>query len=92
MTAAGTPLAAPRHVTTDSRTAPATPVNGTFVYVFDATTSAYMGAATMGAAGAYSFDACHAGSYKVYTQTNTPRLPPTSGSAGTTSRPPPPSR
>ena len=53
----------------------ATPVNGTFVYVFDATTSAYMGAATMGAAGAYSLAGLPAGSYKVYTQTNTPAFP-----------------
>ena len=56
------------------KTSGGTPVNGTFVYVFDATTSAYIGAATMGSSGAYTI-AVPAGSYKLYTQTNTSTYP-----------------
>ena len=37
-------------------TSGATPVSGTFVYVFDAATSAYVGAATMGPGAAYTID------------------------------------
>src|SRR6185369_1170734 len=52
----------------------ATPVSGTFVYIFDAGTSAYVGAATMGPGAAYSIS-LPAGSYKAYVQTNTPAYP-----------------
>ena len=52
----------------------ATPVSGTFVYVFDAGTSAYVGAASMGPGAAYTINLA-AGSYKAYIQTNTPAYP-----------------
>ena len=47
-----------------------TPLNGTQVYVFDATTDAYIGAATMGAGGTYTIN-LPAGSYKLYIEPNT---------------------
>ena len=50
------------------------PLAGTFVYVFNAATSAYVGAATMGPGAAYTISV-PAGSYKLYTQTNNPGFP-----------------
>ena len=64
------------------------PLSGTFVYVFDATTAAYVGAATMGPGAAYSINLA-AGNYKPYIQTNTPAYPDQyyGGSSFATARP-----
>ena len=43
------------------------------MYAYDATTSAYIGAATMGAGGAYTID-LPAGSYKLFVEPNTAGL------------------
>jgi hypothetical protein len=51
-----------------------TPLNGTSVYVFDATTYLYIGAATMGAGGTYTID-LPAGSYKLFVEPNTAGYP-----------------
>jgi hypothetical protein len=45
------------------------------VSIFDATTSAYVGAATMGSSGGTYTITLPAGSYRLYTQTNTPTYP-----------------
>jgi hypothetical protein len=50
------------------------PVSGALVHVFDAATSSYVGAATMGSAGGYTIELA-SGSYKAYVQTNTPAYP-----------------
>ena len=50
------------------------PVTGALVHVFDAATSSYVGAATMGSAGGYTIELA-SGSYKAYVQTNTPGYP-----------------
>ena len=50
------------------------PVTGAFVYVFDAVSGSYMGAATMGPDGGYTM-VLAPGSYKAYVQTNTPAYP-----------------
>ena len=50
------------------------PVSGALVHVFDAATSSYVGAATMGSAGGYTIELA-SGSYKAYVQTNTPGYP-----------------
>ena len=47
-----------------------TALTGTSVYAYDATSSAYIGAATMGAGGAYTID-LPAGSYKLFVEPNT---------------------
>ena len=71
----GSPLASPPTFTLSGNvTTSGGPLSGTFVYVFDATTSAYVGAATMGPGAAYSINV-PSGSYKAYIQTNTPAYP-----------------
>ena len=47
-----------------------TPLNGTNVYAWTATTSAYIGAATMGSGGTYTID-LPPGNYKLYVEPNT---------------------
>ena len=92
-------LAAPATFTLSGNvTTPGGPLGGTFVYVFNATTNGYVGAATMGPGAAYSIS-LPAGSYKLYTQTNTPAYPdqwyagtPTSGPRPSSRWPPTPSR
>ena len=56
------------------RASDGTPLNGTQVHVYDATTGAYIEPATMGAGGTYTTD-LPTGSYKLYIQPNTAGYP-----------------
>ena len=51
-----------------------TPLNGTNVYAWDATSSAYIGAATMGSGGTYTID-LPPGNYKLSVEPNTAGYP-----------------
>ena len=68
------PLAGGTFTLSGTVTAAGTGVAGAIVYVFDGTSSAYVGNATTTAGGAYSL-ALPPGAYKLWVQTNTPGYP-----------------